>query len=82
MSYDKSAVDMTVCDKPPSYLSESVDSRQMVLNSYSYQKYVKCTWFLAFMANHSQHPGLAHLHEWKESMKWTNKIDNYMNLSS
>ena len=63
---------MTVHDKSSSDLSESVDSRQMVFNLSSSQKYVKYTWFLTFTANHSKHPGFAHLHKRKESMKWTN----------
>ena len=78
---DKSSIGMSVKDKDSSNLSESIDSRQMVLNLSSSQKYVKYTWFLTFTANHREHPGLAHLHEWKTSMKWTNKIDNYENLS-
>ena len=68
---DKSTTGMSIRDKDSSNLSESVDSRLMVLNSSSSQKYVKYTWFLTFTANHSQHPGLAHLHEWKSSDKWT-----------
>ena len=62
---EKGVVSMTVHDKSSSGLSESVDSRQMVLNLSSSQKYVKYTWFLAFTSNHIQHLGLAHIHKWK-----------------
>ena len=72
---------MSIQDKDSSNLSKSVDSCQMVLNLSSSQKCVKYTWFLTFMANHSKHPGLAHLHEWKSSNKWTNKMHNYNKLS-
>ena len=64
-----------------SNLSGSVDGRKMVLNLSSSQKYVKYTWFLTFTANHSEHPGLSHLHQWKISMNWTSAIPNYNNLS-
>ncbi|MDB4430361.1 hypothetical protein N9140_00205, partial [bacterium] len=78
----KSAYGMTVRDKGHSNLSQSVDSRKMVLNLAGSQKYIKYTWFLTITANQSKHPGLAHLHEWKNSMKWAEIIPNYESLSS
>ena len=63
---DKSAVGMTIRDKSSFDSLDSIESRQMVFNLSSSQKYHKYKWFPIFTANHSQHPGLAHLHEWKE----------------
>jgi hypothetical protein len=31
--------------------------------------------------NQKEHPGLAHLHDWKNSMKWTKNIADYEKLS-
>ena len=49
----------------------------MVLNLAASQKYIKYTWFLIFTANQSEHPGLSHLHQWKNSSKWTKNIPDY-----
>ena len=65
-----------------SNLTGSVDGRKMVLNLSASQEYIKYSWFLTFTANHSEHPGLSHLHCWKNSMNWTSKIWNYDVLSS
>ena len=71
--YDNIAVGMTIRDKYSFDLLESIESRQMVLNLSSFQNYLKYTWFLIFTANHSKHPGLAHLHEWKViNRRWCN----------
>ena len=45
------------------------------------QQCVKYTWFLLFTANQSDHPGLAHLHAWKDTMEWTKNIPKYESLS-
>ena len=65
-----------------SNLTGSVDSRKMVLNLSASQEYIKYSWFLTFTANHSEHPGLSHLHCWKNSMNWTSKIRNYDSFST
>ena len=58
----KSACGMPVRDKEHTNLSESVDSRKMVMNLSTAQKYVKFTWFLTITCNQKEHPGLAHIH--------------------
>ena len=72
---------MSVRDQDHTKLSGSIDSRKMVLNLSASQKYVKYTWFLTFTANQRDHPGLLHLHEWKNSTEWTKNILNYNSLS-
>ena len=42
---------------------------------------MKYTWFLTFTPNQSEHPGLGHLHEWKRSGKWKEKIPGFDTLS-
>ena len=78
---DKSTSGMAVRDKGNTDLSESVDSRRMVMNLATSQKYIKYTWFLTKTCNQKEHPGLAHLHEWKNSMQWTKSIPGYTMLS-
>ena len=78
---NKSAYGMSVREQNHTKLSGSVDSRRMVMNLASSQKYIKYTWFLTFTANQSEHPGLSHLHEWKNSSKWTRNIPNYDSFS-
>ena len=53
----------------------------MAMNLSSSQKYINYTWFLTFTLNFSLHPGLSHLHNWKESIQWTEKIKDYDKLS-
>ena len=79
---NKSAYGMSVRDQDHTKLNGSVDSRKMVLNLSASQKYVKYTWFLTFTANQREHPGLSHLHEWKNSTNWTKKIRGYENFTT
>ena len=62
---------MAVHEKGHTNLSECVDSQKMVMNFSTSQKYIDWTWFLIFTLNQKEHPGLIHLHEWENSMKWT-----------
>lgn len=78
---NKSAAGMAVREKDHTNLSESVDSRTMVLNLSASQQYVDWTIFLTFTANQKEHPGLGYLHEWKSSMEWTKNIPGYENLT-
>ena len=79
---DKSSTGMSVRDKGHTNLSGSVDSRKMVRNLSTSQKYIKYTWFLTFTANQSEHPGLATLHNWKSSLEWLRNIQNYESFSA
>ena len=72
---------MSVRDKGKTELAGSIDSRQMVQNLSSSQKYIKYTWFLTFTANQSEHPGIHHLHKWKNSLEWASRIDKFNTLS-
>ena len=53
----------------------------MVMNLLTSQKYIKWGLFLTFTCNQREHPGLAHLHTWKVSMKWTECIPGYQSIS-
>ena len=78
---DKSPNGIGLRQSSQSNLTGSVYGRKMVLNLLALQEYIKYSWFLTFTANHSEHPGLSHLHRWKNSMNWTTKIPNYDLLS-
>ena len=78
---NSSSYGMSIRDKDNTKLSGSVDSRKMVLKLASSQKYIKYTWFLTFTANQSEHPGLSHLHEWKNSSNWQKNIPEYDSYS-
>ena len=60
---------MSVRDKDRTNLSKGLDSRQAALNLAGAQPYVKFDLFLTFTCNQKCHPGVKHLHEWKESME-------------
>ena len=64
---DKSSTGMPVRDQDHTNLSGSMDSHKMVRNVSVSQLHVKCTWFLNFTANQSEHPVLATIHSWKIS---------------
>ena len=78
---NRSAIGMKVREKDHTKLDGSVDSRKMVRNLSASQQYIKYTWFLTFTANQSEHPGLEHLHLWKNSMKWLKNLKNWDHLS-
>ncbi len=60
---------MSARDKDRTNLSKVLDSRQAALNLAGAQPYVKFDLFLTFTCNQKCHPGVKHLHEWKESME-------------
>ena len=70
---NKSSIGLGVRDEGNSTLYESVDSKNMVRNLSTSQKYIKYTWFLTFTANQSGYLGLHFLHRWKTSKEWTKK---------
>ena len=78
---NKSATGLNVRDKDRKDLEGSVDSKSMVLNLSASQEYIKYTWFLTFTANQKDHPGLCHLHKWKNSLEWTKNIEHYEKCS-
>lgn len=78
---NKSPTGLGVRDKEYTDLSQSVDSRKMVMNLSTSQKYIKYTWFLTFTLNQMLHPGLRHLHAWKESTGWTKNIPGYESMT-
>ena len=63
-------------------LSQAVDSNKMVLRVGALQKWIDWNGFFTLTLNQKFFPGVAHLHEWKESMLWTRSIPNWINLSS
>jgi hypothetical protein len=42
---------------------------------------VKFDLFLTFTCNQKCHPGVKHLHEWKESMDWSRYIPRYSRMT-
>eukprot|EP00957_Ditylum_brightwellii_P084452 6422259-Ditylum_brightwellii.AAC.1 len=77
---NKSSSGMAVCKKGHTNLSEYVNSQKMVMNLSMSQKYIDWTWFLTFTLNQKEHPGLAHIHEWKNSMYWMKYIPGYKKM--
>ena len=59
----------------------SVDSKQMVKNLCTSQKYVKWSYFLTFTANHTRHFGLKIIREWINSKGWTDTYPDYKLLN-
>jgi hypothetical protein len=72
---------MSVRDKDRTNLSEGLDSHQAALNLAGTQPYVKFDLFLTFMCNQKCHPGVKHLHEWKESMEWSRSMPSYSRMT-
>ena len=72
---------MSVRDKDRTNLSEGLDSRQAALNLAGAQPYVKFDLFLTFTCNQKCHPGVKHLHEWKEGMEWSKYIPRYSRMT-
>jgi len=65
-----------------SNMNESVDSHQAALGVAATQKWLKFDLFMTWTCNQSEHPGIKHLHSFKESMEWTQYIPDYEKLSS
>ena len=63
-------------------MNESVDSHQAALDLASTQKWLKFDLFMTWTCNQSEHPGIKHLHSFKESMEWTQYIPDYEGLRS
>ena len=67
--------------KDESTLKESVDSHQLALDLAGTQPFIGWDLFLTFTCNQSQHPGIWHLHQWKESGAWKAKFPNHDRLA-
>ncbi|KAL7539846.1 hypothetical protein ACHAXR_009663, partial [Thalassiosira sp. AJA248-18] len=77
----KSKNGITARGKDETTLKESVDSHQAALDLAATQPFVSFDWFLTFTCNQSEHPGICHLHKYKESLEWTQKIPQYDKLA-
>ncbi len=64
----------------PSELSETLDSAQGTMNLAAAAVKLGMDLFLTYTCNQSTHPGICHLHKWKESKGWTAAIDGYDTL--
>lgn len=64
-----------------SNLQESVDSSQAAINLAAASQIIQFDLFLTLTCNQSKHPGIRHLFDWKNSMKWTAMVPNWMYLS-
>ena len=60
-----------------SVLTESVDSHQSALDLAATMKYLDFDLFLTWTCNQSDHPGIKHLHQYKERMAWTKNVMDY-----
>lgn len=77
---DSSPNGIDVRDKDHTKLDGAVSSDIQVRRLGVSAKYIAWGAFLTFTCNQSQHPGTAHLYEWKESMEWTKSIPGYDDL--
>ena len=59
---------------------DSVDSKQMIKNLMSSQKYLPFNFFLTFTCNMRQHFGTKLIKEWIDGTEWK-KIPNYTSLN-
>ena len=58
-------------------LKESLDSGQGAMNLAAAAHKLDMHAFLTYTPNQRDHPGLRHLHEWKESTDWTSNLEFY-----
>ena len=65
-----------------SRLTQTLDSKQAARNLAAAAQYVGFDVFYTFTMNASEHPGVRHLYDWKESMRWTEEIENWHHLST
>ena len=65
-----------------SQLHESLDSRQGAMNLAAASQEVPFDLFVTFTCGQSRHPGIRHLHEWKNSMNWTSMIPGYRHFTN
>jgi hypothetical protein len=69
---------MSLRNKEQNDLLESVDSHQVALDLAAAMPHVKFDIFLTFTCNQKLHPGMKHLHKFKESMEWIGFISGYL----
>jgi len=60
-----------------SQLNENLDSGQGAMNLSAAAHKLGCDAFITYTPNQKDHPGLRHLHDWKESRRWTSNIERY-----
>jgi hypothetical protein len=72
---------MSLRDKEQNDLLKSVDSHQAALDLAAAMPHVEFNIFLTFTCNQKLHPGVKHLHKFKESMEWIGFISGYLRMS-
>lgn len=65
-----------------SELNETLDSGQGAMNLAAASDVLNFDLFVTYTCNQSSHPGICHLHKWKESKKWTKQVKDYNQFSS
>ena len=60
-----------------SQLDENLDSGQGAMNLAAAAHKLGMVVFLIYTPNQADHPGLRHLHEWKDSKRWTANLEHY-----
>ena len=63
-------------------LNESLDSGQGAMNLAAAAVKLNFDIFLTYTCNQSSHPGICHLHKWKESKEWSRHVKGYECFSS
>lgn len=58
-------------------LTETQDSHKAMMNLAAASVRKPLDAFLTYTCNQSDHPGICHLHKWKESQEWTKTLDGY-----
>ena len=73
---------LTLGDSDQSELTESLDSGQGAMNLAAAAEKLGMDLFLTYTPNQKDHPGLCHLHQWKESKEWTKTLKYYDGYNS
>ena len=63
-------------------INQSLDSGQGAMNLAAAADKIRFDLFVTYTCNQSNHPGICHLHRWKESKEWTKQIKDYESFSA
>jgi hypothetical protein len=72
---------LQVGDGDQADITEAVESCQAVMNLAAASVKHGFDLFLTYTCNQATHPGIRKLHEFKQSMKWTDKIEGYQHMA-
>lgn len=61
-------------------ITESLETSQAMMNLAAASVRHQLHLFLTYTCNQAEHPGICHLHKWKESREWTKTLLDYQDL--